>query len=74
MDAAHKRTEEIVGYAYAAMNKAKELTETAHAMKNIIEGYGDQYIIPTFIFRKSPTIYSPPIILPLVSAATKALK
>lgn len=48
IDAAHKRAEEIAGDAYSAMNKAKELTETAQAMKNIIEGYGDQYIVPTY--------------------------
>ncbi len=48
IDSANKRAEEIAGDAYAAMNKAKELTETAQAMKNIIEGYGDQYIVPTY--------------------------
>jgi hypothetical protein len=48
IDAAHKRAEEIAGDAYAAMNKAKELTDTAQAMKNIIDGYGDQYIVPTY--------------------------
>ena len=48
IDAAQRRAEEVAGDAYTAMNKAKELTETALAMKNIIEGYGDQYIIPTY--------------------------
>ncbi|MBB6002675.1 hypothetical protein [Arcicella rosea] len=34
--------------ALAAMEKAKELENTIKALKNIIEGYGDSYIIPTF--------------------------
>lgn len=44
---AHKRAEEIAGSAYDAMNNALLYKQTAHAMKNIIEGYGDQYIIPS---------------------------
>lgn len=45
---ATQRAEEIAGEAYVAMAKAKDLTATAQAMKNIIEGYGDAYIIPTY--------------------------
>jgi hypothetical protein len=45
---ANKRAEEIAGDAYEAMKKADSLEKTAKAMKNIIEGYGDQYIIPTY--------------------------
>ncbi len=45
---AHRRAEEIAGDAYQAMNKAQELTRTAVAMKNAIEGYGDEYIVPTY--------------------------
>ncbi|MFI8744493.1 DUF4041 domain-containing protein [Pseudomonas sp. NPDC077186] len=45
---AHLRAEEIAGDAYAAMNRAKEFANTAQAMKNIIEGYGDAYIVPTY--------------------------
>lgn len=37
----------IAGSAFEAMKKAELLENTAKAMKNIIEGYGDQYIIPT---------------------------
>jgi len=43
---AKKRAEEIAGSAYEAMNNAKLYEETTKAMKNIIEGYGDEYIIP----------------------------
>lgn len=46
--AAHKKAEEIAGDAYKAMNNAAEYEKIALAMKNIIEGYGDQYIVPTF--------------------------
>ncbi|MEG4315267.1 DUF4041 domain-containing protein [Pseudomonas sp. FIP_A4] len=45
---ANERAQEIAGDAFAAMGKAKELTEAAQAMKNIIEGYGDAYIVPTY--------------------------
>jgi hypothetical protein len=31
-----------------ALNNQKELEKTAKAMQNIIEGYGDQYLVPTF--------------------------
>jgi seryl-tRNA synthetase len=46
--AAKQRAEEIAGDAYTAMNRAKEFSETAQAMKNIIEGYGDAYIVPSY--------------------------
>jgi len=46
--AANKRAEEIAGDAYEAMKKADSLEKTAKAMKNIIEGYGDRYIIPSY--------------------------
>ncbi len=46
--AAKQRAEEIAGEAYEAMTRAKEFADTAQAMKNIIQGYGDAYIIPTY--------------------------
>lgn len=46
--AAKQRAEEIAGEAYAAMNRAKEFAVAAQAMKNVIEGYGDGYIVPTY--------------------------
>jgi hypothetical protein len=45
---AQQRAEEIAGDAYTAMNRAKEFANTVQAMKNIIEGYGDAYIVPTY--------------------------
>ena len=48
VEAANKRAEEIAGDAYSAMSRAKEFADTAKAMKNIIEGYGDAYIVPTY--------------------------
>ncbi|HLP97814.1 MAG TPA: DUF4041 domain-containing protein [Sideroxyarcus sp.] len=45
---AKHRAEEIAGEAYSAMNRAKEFADTAQAMKNIINGYGDSYIIPSY--------------------------
>jgi hypothetical protein len=44
---ATKRAEEIAGDAYKAMNKADLYEKAVRAMKNIIEGYGDEYFIPT---------------------------
>ena len=45
---ADKKAQEIAGDAYKAMQNATELEKTAKAMKNIIEGYGDRYLIPTY--------------------------
>jgi hypothetical protein len=46
--AANNRAEEIAGEAYAAMRNVKKLEQTARALKNVIEGYGDEYVVPTF--------------------------
>lgn len=46
IETAKKKAEEIAGSAYEAMNNASLYERTVKAMKNIIEGYGDQYIIP----------------------------
>ena len=46
IDAANKKAEEIGGSAYEAMRNAALYEQTVKAMKNIIDGYGDQYIIP----------------------------
>ena len=47
VEAANKRAEEIAGNAVVAMQNAERLEQTAKAMKNVIEGYGDQYVVPT---------------------------
>ncbi len=46
VDAAEKRAVEIAGSAYEAMNKAALFEQTVAAMKNLIDGYGDRYLIP----------------------------
>lgn len=46
IDIANKKAEEIAGSAYEAMKNADQLENTAKAMKNIIEGYGDNYLVP----------------------------
>lgn len=43
---AEKRAEEIAGEAYDAMKNATLYERTVKAMKDIIEGYGDQYMVP----------------------------
>jgi len=48
VEAAKTRAEEIAGEALAAMRDAKRIEKTAQAMKNVIEGYGDRYVVPTF--------------------------
>lgn len=45
---AEAKAKEIAGEAYEIAGKAKEFEKTATAMKNIIEGYGDQYLKPTY--------------------------
>lgn len=48
VEQADKKAQEIAGDAYKAMQNASEFEKTAKAMKNIIEGYGDKYLIPTY--------------------------
>ncbi len=48
VDNANRKAEEIAGDAYKAMQDAESLAKTAQAMKNVIEGYGDQYLLPTY--------------------------
>ena len=45
---ANKRAEEIAGEAFAAKGKAEEYQRTAEAYRNIIEGYGTQYLKPSY--------------------------
>jgi hypothetical protein len=44
---AEKRAKEIAGEAYDALRDKQLLERAAEAVRNIIEGYGDRYIIPT---------------------------
>ena len=44
---AEKRAQEIGGDAYTALRDKQLLEQAAQAMRNIIDGYGDRYLIPT---------------------------
>jgi uncharacterized protein len=44
---AEKRAEQIGGEAYVALRDKQLLERAATAMRNVIEGYGDRYVIPT---------------------------
>ena len=41
-----KKAEDIAGEAWTAKENAEQFEETVKAMKNIIKGYGDEYLIP----------------------------
>ena len=47
----HRQAEEsakqLAGEAYQALSQKRELEHTVQSIKNIIEGYGDRYIVPT---------------------------
>ncbi|MFI5166051.1 MAG: DUF4041 domain-containing protein [Thermoanaerobaculales bacterium] len=47
MAEAEKRAEETGGAAYAALREKELLEHAAEAMRNIIDGYGDRYLVPT---------------------------
>ena len=44
---AEKRAEQMAGDAYTALRDKQLLEQAAAAMRNVIEGYGDRYVIPT---------------------------
>jgi seryl-tRNA synthetase len=44
---ANKRAQEIAGDAFQAVQNAERFERAAKAMKNTIEGYGDQWVIPS---------------------------
>jgi hypothetical protein len=46
VEKAHASAREIAGAAYDALQNKEHLEQTARAMKNIIDGYGNQYLIP----------------------------
>jgi len=49
IEKANKKAEEIAGKeAFEALNNQKEIEKTAKAIKNIIDGYGNLYLIPTY--------------------------
>ncbi len=44
---ANTKAEEIAGDAYKALTDYKELEQKSKALKNVIDGYGNEYIVPT---------------------------
>lgn len=44
---ASKRAAEIAGDAYTALRDKVQLEEAAKAIRNVVDGYGDRYIVPT---------------------------
>ena len=47
VDDAHKNAEQIAGDAYTALRDKDALEHAAKAIRNIIDGYGDRYVVPT---------------------------
>lgn len=45
---ARRKAEEIAGNALAAKDNADRWASTANAMRNVVEGYGDRYLVPAF--------------------------
>lgn len=43
---AHARAKEIAGDAYVAMREKEAIAAAAQAARNLIEGYGDRYLVP----------------------------
>ena len=48
LEQAESKAKEIAGEAYDIAQKANHYESVAKAMKNVIEGYGDEYLKPTF--------------------------
>jgi hypothetical protein len=47
MAEAEKRAERIGGDGYRALREKEMLEQAVEAMRNVVEGYGDRYLIPT---------------------------
>lgn len=44
---AHRKAEQIAGDAYTALRDREHLAESVKAIRNVIDGYGDRYVVPT---------------------------
>jgi DNA repair exonuclease SbcCD ATPase subunit len=44
---AEENAQQLAGEAYQALSQKRELENTVQSIKNIIDGYGDRYIVPT---------------------------
>lgn len=47
LDAAREEAQRIAGDALQAVDNARHFERLAEAMKNIVEGYGDRYLVPS---------------------------
>lgn len=47
VEEAHKQAQNIAGDAYVALRDKERLELAVAAIRNVIEGYGDRYVIPT---------------------------
>lgn len=47
VEAAHRNAEQIAGDAYTALRDKAALESAVKAIRNVVEGYGDRYIVPT---------------------------
>lgn len=47
IEEARTQADELLADARFAVKKAQQVTAAAGAMKNVVEGYGDQYLVPT---------------------------
>lgn len=48
IDNAETRAETIGGDAYRSLREANEIANRLQAMKNVIEGYGNEYLVPSY--------------------------
>ena len=48
IDNAESKAESIGGDAYRSLREANEIADRIKAMKNVIQGYGNEYIVPTY--------------------------
>lgn len=44
---AHRNAQQIAGDAYTALRDKEKLEQAAKAIRNLIDGYGDRYVVPT---------------------------
>jgi hypothetical protein len=47
VEAAERRAEQVGGDAYLALRDKQVLEEAVRALWNVVEGYGDKYVVPT---------------------------
>lgn len=48
IDNAEARAESIGGDAYRSLRESDQIADRIKAMKNVIEGYGNEYLVPTY--------------------------